>query len=277
MVDSTLAEWILPDFTTTTIKDSTICSVLMMSTLKACAILPLCAFTSRSNRSNRYFEYFMGITCGIPTVTLEGTKADWERIVKRLDRLYELGDEPSAWANMLYPILRRFVSAFDGKPDTAFWKHVVYRQEEYCGQDDLNGWLTAFCVWTNAGKWKAGPLEPLLAIPRPNPAVVESGPLPQFVEPTPTTLTPSPTPASTSTLPTTPTRSPTRRMRLAKMITAPFRARARRHKFEDGVDQHDEAIEIPLEGTEADSDPASQSILKIGQCQYGMPRASTEI
>ncbi|EIW55108.1 uncharacterized protein TRAVEDRAFT_172771 [Trametes versicolor FP-101664 SS1] len=154
VVDSTLAEWILPDFTTTTIKDSTICSVLMMSTLKA------------------YFEYFMGITCGIPTVTLEGTKADWERIVKRLERLYELGDEPSAWANMLYPILRRFVSAFDGKPDTAFWKHVVYRQEEYCGQDDLNGWLTAFCVWTKEGTWKAGPLDPLLAIPRPDPAAL---------------------------------------------------------------------------------------------------------
>ncbi len=120
----------------------------------------------------------MSITCGIPTVTLEGTKADWERIVKRLDRLHELGDEPSAWANMLYPILRRFVSAFDGKPDTAFWKHVVYRQEEICGQDDLNGWLTAFCVWTNKGKWNAGPLPELLAIPRPAPTVVEPGPRP---------------------------------------------------------------------------------------------------
>ncbi|OJT14292.1 hypothetical protein TRAPUB_9152 [Trametes pubescens] len=140
VVDSTLAEWILPDFTTTIIKDSTICSVLMMSTLKA------------------YFEYYVDITCGIPTVTLEGTKADWQRIVKRLERLYELGDEPTAWAKMLYPILRRFVSAFDGRPDTEFWKQVVYRQQAYCGQDDLNGWLTAFCVWTSEGKWKAGPL-----------------------------------------------------------------------------------------------------------------------
>ncbi|OJT14288.1 hypothetical protein TRAPUB_9148 [Trametes pubescens] len=221
VVDSTLAEWILPDFTTTTIKDSTICSVLMMSTLKA------------------YFEYYVSIICGIPTVTLEGTKADWERIVKRLDRLHELGDEPSAWANMLYPILRRFVSAFDGKPDTVFWKHVVYRQEEICGQDDLNGWLTAFCVWTNKGKWNAGPLPELLTIPRPAPTVVAPGPRPEFVKPT-----------------STPT--PTRRMRLAKMISAPFRARAR--KSEDGADQHDEAAE----DTTAECDPSSQSILTIG-------------
>ncbi|KAL1949116.1 hypothetical protein VTO73DRAFT_10922 [Trametes versicolor] len=237
VVDSTLAEWILPDFTTTTIKDSTICSVLMMSTLKA------------------YFEYFMGITCGIPTVTLEGTKADWERIVKRLERLYELGDEPSAWANMLYPILRRFVSAFDGKPDTAFWKHVVYRQEEYCGQDDLNGWLTAFCVWTNEGTWKAGPLDPLLAIPRPHPAAMESEPRAELVK-----LTSTPT--STPTLTSTPAPKPTRRMRLAKMISAPFRARL--IKSEDGADQHDEAAEAQPEDTEADVDPSSQSILTIG-------------
>ncbi|KAL1949119.1 hypothetical protein VTO73DRAFT_10925 [Trametes versicolor] len=148
VIDSTLVEWILPDFTTTSLKDTTICSVIMMSTLKA------------------YFDFRMRITCGIPSVTLEGTRADWQRIVKRLERLYELGDEPTAWANMLHPILRRFVSAFDGKPDTEFWKHVVYRNSSRCGVVSLSGWLTAFCVWTKEGKWGAGPLAPLLATPR---------------------------------------------------------------------------------------------------------------
>ncbi|KAH9855392.1 hypothetical protein C2E23DRAFT_883330 [Lenzites betulinus] len=150
VVDSTLAEWILPDFTTTTEKDMTICSVLMMATLK------------------EYFDYYCGITCGIPTVTLEGTRDDWVRIVKRLDRLYDFGDETSGWANMLQPILRRFVSAFDGEPDFEFWNHVVYRQQAYCGQDDLNGWITAFCVWTNKGKWNPA-LAPQLQVPPPRP------------------------------------------------------------------------------------------------------------
>lgn len=118
----------------------------------------------------------MSVICGIPSVTLEGTKADWQRIVKRLERLHELGDQPSAWANMLYPILSRFVSAFDGNPDTEFWKHVVYKQSVYCGRTDLSGWLTAFCVWTSEGKWQAGPLTPLLATPRPLPTIVGSGP-----------------------------------------------------------------------------------------------------
>ena len=37
VVDDTLVEWILPGFTTTTTKDTTACSVVMMATLKQCA------------------------------------------------------------------------------------------------------------------------------------------------------------------------------------------------------------------------------------------------
>ncbi len=159
---------------------------------------------------------------------------------------------------MLYPILRRFVSAFDGNLDTAFWKHVVYRQNELCGQDDIYGWLTAFWVWTNKGKWNAGPLPELLAISRPDPTVVESVSRPDFVKPTPT-----------------PTPTLTRRMRLAKLvkiISAPFRVRAR--KSGDRVDQRDEAAE---DTTAECDDPPSQSILTVGQCRCSSARADTEI
>lgn len=124
---------------------------------------------------SRYFGFDVLFTCGIPTVTLEGTKADWQRIVKRLERLYDLGDEPSAWANMLYPILRRFVTAFDGKPDTEFWNHVVHRQRVFCVKNVLSGWLTAFCVWTEEGEWRGGALSPRLNMPRPPPTVIGSG------------------------------------------------------------------------------------------------------
>lgn len=203
----------------------------------------------------------MDITCGIPTVTLEGTKADWLRIIKRLERLHELGDEPSAWATMLYPILRRFVSAFDGKPDIEFWKHVVYRQQAYCGQDDLNGWLTAFCVWTSEGKWKAGPVYSWAAIPRPPPTVVASGPRPEFVKPT-----------------------SSRGMRLAKIVSAPFKRRVRKSEHGASADQHQEAtasLEEPEkkapETVETDgSTPVSQSVLRVGTCPRSLVRAGAE-
>ncbi|TFK85795.1 hypothetical protein K466DRAFT_551519 [Polyporus arcularius HHB13444] len=146
VVDSTLVEWILPDFTSTTWHDRTIGSMIMMSTLKA------------------YFEYFVSIECGIPTVTLEGEKADWEEIHRRLYRLYELGDEPSVWADMLRPILSRFVDAFDGRPDVQFWEHVVHRTGVSCGEPAVNGWITAFCLWSPGGKWL--PWNRLPAIPK---------------------------------------------------------------------------------------------------------------
>ncbi|KAI0654378.1 hypothetical protein C8Q70DRAFT_525515 [Cubamyces menziesii] len=140
LVDRTLADWILPDFSTTTVTDQTVCSVLMMATCKS------------------YFKYGVDLTCGFPSVTLEGTRSDWQRLLKRLDRLYEFGDEPAVWANMLQPILRRFVSAFDGNPDVEFWKHAADRSGGFCEPEYFSGWITAFCVWSQDGKWLAGPL-----------------------------------------------------------------------------------------------------------------------
>ncbi|KAM5540272.1 hypothetical protein V8D89_006091 [Ganoderma adspersum] len=137
VVDKSLVEWVLPDFTTSTPQDTTICSVLLMSTFQ------------------KYFGFTMGIICGIPSVTLEGEKADWEKLYRRLDRLPELGNEPEQWAAMLRPILRRFVDAFDGNPDVTFWEHVVNRNNKLCGRDGLSGWITAFCVWDVDGKWLA--------------------------------------------------------------------------------------------------------------------------
>ncbi|KAJ7510698.1 hypothetical protein B0H11DRAFT_2402119 [Mycena galericulata] len=59
VVDPTLRAWVMPDFSTTTLKDQTVGAIVMMSTLKA------------------YFEYiFEAIACGIPRVTIDGTKAD---------------------------------------------------------------------------------------------------------------------------------------------------------------------------------------------------------
>ncbi|KAH9899270.1 hypothetical protein C8Q73DRAFT_787173 [Cubamyces lactineus] len=160
--DSTLSEWILPDFSTTTLIDYTVCSVLMMVTCKA------------------YFKFAGSIMCGFPSVTLEGTKEDWQRLLYRTSRLYEFGDQPAVWAEMLQPILRRFVAAFDGNPDVTFWRHAVHRSERDCGGDILSGWITAFCVWTPEGRWKADslpkdiPMAPPFTKPPPPPrSVVE--------------------------------------------------------------------------------------------------------
>ena len=76
------------------------------------------------------------------------------------------------WAEMLRPILRRFITAFDGEPDASFWKHIMYRADELCGKDDLSGWITAFCVWSNKGQWRGGDL------PEDTPVKPEDSPIP---------------------------------------------------------------------------------------------------
>ncbi|KAF8803973.1 hypothetical protein BYT27DRAFT_7225460 [Phlegmacium glaucopus] len=136
VVDTDLQKWILPDFTTSTSSDTIICSVLMMSTLKA------------------YFSYTMELACGIPSVTLEGEKSDWERLLARLDKLNSFGEEPKAWAALLRPILTRFVAAFDGEPDIDFWSRVCHYHPQGSGPTYLSGWITAFCVWSSVGKWQ---------------------------------------------------------------------------------------------------------------------------
>ncbi|KAI0326961.1 hypothetical protein GY45DRAFT_1257902 [Cubamyces sp. BRFM 1775] len=154
--DSTSAEWILPGFTTTTQDDTIICSVLMLSKPR-----PTC----------NHFAY-VDMRWGIPNITLHGSKADWQDILRRLDRLYELGDEPSVWAAMLRPILRRFVSAFDGEVDGHFWEHIIYLPIDPFEVLVVNGWITAFSVWNFFGEWQGDPLPG--EIPRPPPRKMDA-------------------------------------------------------------------------------------------------------
>ncbi|KAF9072083.1 hypothetical protein BDP27DRAFT_1361330 [Rhodocollybia butyracea] len=137
--DPSVVDWITPKFSTTTLNDVVVSSVLMMATMK------------------HYFSYTFRIICGIPKVTLEGEKSDWQELLRRIERLKEYGEEPTRWYGLLHPILSQFVKAFDnpdGKENIEFWDGVVIRPKtNLCGGPDLSGWITAFCVWTNHGKW----------------------------------------------------------------------------------------------------------------------------
>jgi hypothetical protein len=54
MADEDVQEWLLPQFTTTTVQDRAIGSMVMMATMK------------------HYFTYIMLCGCGFPSVTLLG-------------------------------------------------------------------------------------------------------------------------------------------------------------------------------------------------------------
>ncbi|EGO21326.1 hypothetical protein SERLADRAFT_373126 [Serpula lacrymans var. lacrymans S7.9] len=139
IVDPSLRDWIMPQFSTTTLTDTTTYAMVMMATMK------------------EYFDYGIYLMCGIPRVTLEGEKQDWENILTRLERLKEFGVQTIAWYHMLRPIITRFIAAYDnpdGQENRKFWSKVAHYESFGSGPPTLSGWITAFCVFNEEGAWR---------------------------------------------------------------------------------------------------------------------------
>ncbi|KAJ7686653.1 hypothetical protein B0H17DRAFT_1071411 [Mycena rosella] len=138
VVDPTLRHWVMPDFTTTTVNDTTVAAVLMMATLKS------------------YFSYGFSLGCGIPRITLEGERSDWTNILDRLEKLKEYGIQTIAWYHLLRPVITRFVTAFDAPatPDNVdFWQRVAHYENMGSGPTYYSGWINAFNVFNTEGAW----------------------------------------------------------------------------------------------------------------------------
>ena len=134
IVNPHLREWIMPTFSTTTTTDTTIYAMVMMASMKA------------------YFSYKFFLTCGIPKVTLEGTKKDWQQIASRLEKLKEYGEDATSWYHLLRPVISRFVDAYDDPNSSElrdFWNKVAHSENLGSGLTYLSGWITAFCFFSN--------------------------------------------------------------------------------------------------------------------------------
>ncbi|KAF5632741.1 hypothetical protein F52700_6278 [Fusarium sp. NRRL 52700] len=133
--DPSLREWVLPAFSTTTENDRIVGSVLLMGAMQ------------------KYFRYGMTMTCGIPSVTLLGEVTDYQDILKRLDKLDEMCEEPVQFAKLLRPILRNMILSFAQPSDPAihkFWNQIA-DMDRGSGSDKMTGWITAFCYWDYEG------------------------------------------------------------------------------------------------------------------------------
>ncbi|KAJ7486844.1 hypothetical protein FB451DRAFT_1391719 [Mycena latifolia] len=151
VVDPALRAWVLPTFTTTTVNDTTVATMLMMAMLKAC------------------FEYkYYGIDCGIPRIALEGEKSDWEDILARLEKLKEYDLEAIAWYHLLIPVTSRFVKSFDEAGSTEavkFWQQVAHYEPGGSGPSHYTGLINAFCAFDEKGLWKGFELRTNIARP----------------------------------------------------------------------------------------------------------------
>ena len=146
VVDEELREWIIPAFSTTTDNDEMVAAVIMMSTLQ------------------KYFDYKFTFMCGLPSVTLLGELADWEKLLEKIEKLKTFGHEPSMWYQLLNPVLNGFIKTFTGprsKQVTAFWSRIAHRESMGSGASYYSGWITAFCFWAEDGKMLYNPPSPV--------------------------------------------------------------------------------------------------------------------
>ena len=131
----------MPAFTTTTPHDTVIASIVMMASMQ------------------KYFSYGCSFTCGIPSVTLLGDKADYELILQRLEKLRSYGKETTLFADLLTPVVKRFILSFD-EPESAevkdFWNRIFSKWNMGSGADYITGWITAFMFWDEDGKMLYG-------------------------------------------------------------------------------------------------------------------------
>ncbi|KAH7106138.1 hypothetical protein BKA62DRAFT_688984 [Auriculariales sp. MPI-PUGE-AT-0066] len=138
VTDTKLRSWIIPDFSTTTETDRIVGCAVFMGAMK------------------KYFSYSGGTDCGIPRITLEGTRGDWEEVLTRADRLQEYGNECVPWHRLLMPILRGFIATFDDpeltKPEIReFWGRSVQYSEQMSGVTNIAGWISAFYPFDSEG------------------------------------------------------------------------------------------------------------------------------
>lgn len=104
-----IAKTVTADFTTTGPVERVASQITLMESVKS------------------YFEYIaMRLSCGIPSITIQGTPNDWEAVLSKTKQLekYGLGE----WTKSLEPILQEFIRASEGKPNQQFWKCMVKQQ-----------------------------------------------------------------------------------------------------------------------------------------------------
>jgi hypothetical protein len=117
---------ILPNFSTTGQVEKAAFEVTLMDVMKS------------------YFSYIFYTVCGIPSITIEGTREDWQMIIDKTKQLRDYGLDD--WVDELLPVLEKFVEVLEGKVDKPFWNGIF----KYVNPDEsgavpyINGWVLKF-------------------------------------------------------------------------------------------------------------------------------------
>lgn len=123
------------DFSTTTTDSRVVSEVILMESVKS------------------FFDYRMMVMgCGISSITLEGTVADWEIILKKMDYLETF--DLAWWTAELRPIIKQIIQSKKGNLDRDFWSNMVQmrNKEVYAPHEKIDGWIVKLYPFTDKGE-----------------------------------------------------------------------------------------------------------------------------
>lgn len=134
IVGSEIVSALRADFSTTTQASKIVSEITIMDTFKP------------------YFNYITHrAICGIPELKLEGSVADWNRVLEKLEVLkkYNL----TWWYDDLKPIITKIKNTAEEIIDNEFWMHIfkIHTVEEYGNPKTIDGWITKFFPFTDKG------------------------------------------------------------------------------------------------------------------------------
>ena len=109
-----------PDFSTTGPVEKAASQVVLMNTFK------------------EYFEFICCTSCGIPSITLEGTVEDWKKLREKTLSLSRFDFQ--WWTDAVKPILDEFVNASSGVVNKEFWQ-AIYKVSGGSGGPYITGWV----------------------------------------------------------------------------------------------------------------------------------------
>ncbi|CAG8303347.1 unnamed protein product [Penicillium salamii] len=136
-----LEEWYKPPFASATHSDKMVGSLLTMGNMQ------------------KYCDYAVSRTCGIPSVTLLGEREDWVNLFTKVEAIPWAGDEVAKFSNILQPVLDRLITSFEEPKSSEvqrLWARCVHGRGDGSWATQLTGWITVFCFWDEKGRLPRG-------------------------------------------------------------------------------------------------------------------------
>lgn len=131
----------MPRFSTTTTTDQAAFEVTLMDAMSP------------------FFRYRVDTLCGIPSITLEGERKDWKKILDHTKALASLDPNFSWWTGQVIKNLELILECFKSQPDLRWWESF-FKERNQSGGPKISGWITEFVPYLDVPWNKTKPIVP---------------------------------------------------------------------------------------------------------------------